>query len=522
MRDDWRLGGLIYRELIVQAITQSRRTGARPTSIERVVNGYRIIKVVASIMMLMYLASPVIVDALLRWRDPASILMFPPYDYLTMYFTILLIYMLLSPLAISVMGSTTTGELLRMLGFHERRIRLVSVIAVIRAVDAPLFTAMVLAITTSVILRTPTPIIITTQAVLLGLMGPLLSILALDTVIRRGDSVSGFWTRAFMVITNAATWVIALALLMLSEASPQLINPGIAQYIPLAGDPLISRYAVALVNSVVTTIVLLIIDAYLMGSAGTRLLMPRTPGGPESLITRKKPLGGFRFRGHFAGMARYYMKQVLSARGSLGMVIGGLIMALFLYVSMAMTMRNAQLNPVGAMIGVMTYASPMAFIVSFLPVMMYNAEYSALPIILTMPVTPIKRALAKIPMVTTTYYILTTPMMTILLLMRDAYAVPATVSTVLSPIASTIMSAIIFELEVRDYLNGSQALAILNLVNTLLIMTTAAIPIIAFIITQLITMNYITSTTALLITGTMEITILTLVLTRLVRYSTYT
>ena len=517
MMDDWRLGGLVYRELVVQAITQSRRTGARPTRIESIVNGYRIIKVVASIMMLMYLASPVIAGALLHWRDPVSIFVFPPYDYLTMYFTILLIYMLLSPLAISVMGSTTTGELLRMLGFSERRIRLVSVIAVIRAVDAPLLTAMALAITTSIILRTPTPIIITTQAVLLGLMGPLLNVLALDTVIRRGGSVSGFWTRVFMVITNTATWVIALALLMLSEASPQLISPDIAQYIPLVGDPLISRYTAALVNSVATTTILLIIDAYLMGGAGTRLLMPRTPGGPESLIARRKPLGGFRFRGQFAGMARYYMKQVLSARGSLGMVIGGLIMALFLYVSMAMTMRNAQLNPVGTMIGVMTYVSPMAFIVSFLPVMMYNAEYSALPIILTMPVTPIRRALAKIPMVATTYYILTTPMITILLLMRNTYAVPAVVSTVLSPIASTMMSAIIFELEVRDYLNGSQALAILNLVNTLLIMIASVIPIIAFITTQVIAMNYTASTTALLITGAMETAILTLVLTRLTK-----
>ncbi|WP_054844192.1 hypothetical protein [Vulcanisaeta souniana] len=298
MRDYWRLGGLIYRELVVQAITQSRRTGARPTRIERVVDGYRVIKVVASIMMIMYLASPAITSALLRWRDPASIFVFPPYDYLTMYFTILLIYMLLSPLAISVMGNTTTGgELLRILGFSERRIRLVSIIAVVRAVDAPLLTAMVLAITASIILRTPTPIIITTQAVLLGLMGPLLSVLALDTVISRGGSASGLWTRAFMVITNTATWVIALALLMLSEASPQLINPGIAQYIPLVGDPLIGRYAAALVNSVVTMTILLIIDAYLMGSAGTRLLMPRTPGGPESLITKRKPLGGFRFRG---------------------------------------------------------------------------------------------------------------------------------------------------------------------------------------------------------------------------------
>lgn len=262
MRDYWRLGGLIYRELVVQAITQSRRTGARPTRIERVVDGYRVIKVVASIMMIMYLASPAITSALLRWRDPASIFVFPPYDYLTMYFTILLIYMLLSPLAISVMGNTTTGgELLRILGFSERRIRLVSIIAVVRAVDAPLLTAMVLAITASIILRTPTPIIITTQAVLLGLMGPLLSVLALDTVISRGGSASGLWTRAFMVITNTATWVIALALLMLSEASPQLINPGIAQYIPLVGDPLIGRYAAALVNSVVTMTILLIIDA---------------------------------------------------------------------------------------------------------------------------------------------------------------------------------------------------------------------------------------------------------------------
>ncbi|BDR92401.1 hypothetical protein [Vulcanisaeta souniana] len=517
MRDYWRLGGLIYRELVVQAITQSRRTGARPTRIERVVDGYRVIKVVASIMMIMYLASPAITSALLRWRDPASIFVFPPYDYLTMYFTILLIYMLLSPLAISVMGNTTTGELLRILGFSERRIRLVSIIAVVRAVDAPLLTAMVLAITASIILRTPTPIIITTQAVLLGLMGPLLSVLALDTVISRGGSASGLWTRAFMVITNTATWVIALALLMLSEASPQLINPGIAQYIPLVGDPLIGRYAAALVNSVVTMTILLIIDAYLMGSAGTRLLMPRTPGGPESLITKRKPLGGFRFRGQFLGMVRYYMKHVLSARGSLGMVIGGLIMALFLYASMAMTIRNAQLNPVEAMIGIMTYISPMAFIVSFLPVIMYNAEYSALPIILTTPVTPIKRVLAKIPMVATTYYILTTPIIIMLLLMRNAYAVPAAASTVLSPVASTIMSAIIFELEVRDYLNGSQALAILNLINTLLIMTTSAIPIIAFITTQIITMNYTTSTTALLITGVLEITILTLALTKLIR-----
>ncbi len=222
---------------------------------------------------------------------------------------------------------------------------------------------------------------------------------------------------------------------------------------------------------------------------------------------------GLGLGGQFLGMVRYYMKHVLSARGSLGMVIGGLIMALFLYASMAMTIRNAQLNPpVEAMIGIMTYISPpMAFIVSFLPVIMYNAEYSALPIILTTPVTPIKRVLAKIPMVATTYYILTTPIIIMLLLMRNAYAVPAAASTVLSPpVASTIMSAIIFELEVRDYLNGSQALAILNLINTLLIMTTSAIPIIAFITTQIITMNYTTSTTALLITGgVLEITILT-------------
>ncbi len=43
----WWLGGLVYRELIVQAITQSRRTGARPVRIDRIVNGYGVIKAVA-------------------------------------------------------------------------------------------------------------------------------------------------------------------------------------------------------------------------------------------------------------------------------------------------------------------------------------------------------------------------------------------------------------------------------------------------------------------------------------------
>lgn len=69
------------------------------------------------------------------------------------------------------------------------------------------------------------------------------------------------------------------------------------------------------------------------------------------------------------------------------------------------------------------------------------------------------------------------------------------------PLASTVMSAIVFQLEVRDYLSGSQALALLNLVNTVLIITATSIPIIAFFTAQVLTMSITYSTMALVITG---------------------
>ncbi len=259
----------------------------------------------------------------------------------------------------------------------------------------------------------------------------------------------------------------------------------------------------ALLNSVTTTAALTAIDSYLLINAGSRLLMPRLPGGgPESLITVNKPFRGFRFRGPFMGLVRYYMRQLLSARGgSLGMVIGGgALMAVFLYVSLATSVRGG-LTQFELIISVMAYAAPLAFITSFLPVMMYNAEYSALPIILTVPITPIRRMLAKVPMVLTTYYALAAPIVAILAALHHPSAIPPVLALAVSPLASTVMSAVIFQLEVRDYLNGSQALAILNLVNTLLIITAASIPIIAFITAQVLTMNITYSTMSLAVVG---------------------
>ncbi len=120
----------------------------------------------------------------------------------------------------------------------------------------------------------------------------------------------------------------------------------------------------ALLNSVTTTAVLTAVDSYLLINAGSRLLMPRLPGGgPESLITVNKPFrGGFRFRGGpFMGLVRYYMRQLLSARGGSlgGMVVGGALMAVFLYVSLATSVRGG-LTQFELIIGVMAYAAPLA------------------------------------------------------------------------------------------------------------------------------------------------------------------
>ncbi|MGC8607205.1 MAG: hypothetical protein ACP5GZ_10135 [Vulcanisaeta sp.] len=510
----WELGGLVYRELIVQAITQVRRTGARPVRIERIISGYGIIKAVASLMIISYLAAPLIIGLITHWRTLVNMYQSPPYEYLTMYFMILLIYMLLSPIVTSVMGYPTIGDLLRTLSLNEDFIRLISIIAIVRAVDAPLASSIITAIIVSVIIHTPSPVLITAQALLLGLVGPLMGIVALDTVVRRRGSASAFLTRSLIVTTNSIPWVIALTLLMLSEDSA-IISPGIAQYVPLISDPFITNHQTALMNSVITTIMLLTIDTYLLINAGPRLLRPRIPGGPESLITINKPFRGFRFRGVFTGLVRYYMRQVLSARGSLGMFIGGLLMAVFLYTSLATSMN--ELTQFELMIGIMAYAAPLAFITSFLPVMMYNAEYSALPIILTIPITPIRRMLAKIPMALMTYYILTAPIIVILTALGHVMAIPPVLALAVSPLASTVMSAVIFQLEVRDYLNGSQALAILNLVNTILIVITTAVPMMTFIVVQVITMNITYSTTTLVITGTAETAALTLLLIGLVK-----
>ncbi len=271
----------------------------------------------------------------------------------------------------------------------------------------------------------------------------------------------------------------------------------------------------AVMNSMATTVILLITDVCLVINAGPRLLRPKIPGGPESVINIGRSFMGFRFRGSFTGLVRYYMKMILSARGSLGMVIGGLLMAVFLYASLATSMND--LSQFGLMIGVMAYAAPLAFISSFLPVMMYNAEYSALPIILTIPITPIRRMLAKIPMVLTTYYALAVPIVAILTALHHQSAIPPILALSISPLASTVMSAVIFQLEVRDYLRGSQALALLNLVNTVLIIVTASIPMIAFITVQVITTNTAYSTITLLITGTVETMTLSLILIGLAR-----
>lgn len=117
----WWLGGLVYRELIVQAITQSRRTGARPVKVDRIVNGYGgVIKAVASIMTTTYLAAPLIIDLITHWNGAASMYQSPPYEYLAMYFIILMIYMLLTPpIVTSVMGYPVIGDLLRVLGLNE-------------------------------------------------------------------------------------------------------------------------------------------------------------------------------------------------------------------------------------------------------------------------------------------------------------------------------------------------------------------------------------------------------------------
>ncbi|WP_446752687.1 hypothetical protein [Vulcanisaeta sp. JCM 16161] len=510
----WELGGLVYRELIAQAITQVRRTGARPLRVERIISGYGIIKAVASLMIASYLAAPLIIGLITHWRTPVGMYQSPPYEYLTMYFMILLIYMLLSPIVTSVMGYPTIGDLLRTLGLNEDLIRLISTVAIVRAVDVPLASSIITAIIVSAIIHTPAPVLITAQALLLGLVGPLMGIVALDTVVGRRGSVSAFLTRSLIVVTNSIPWVIALTLLMLSE-DPAIISPGIAQYVPLISDPFITNHQTALINSVITTIMLLAIDAYLLINAGPRLLRPRIPGGPESLITANKPFRGFRFRGVFTGLVRYYMRQLISARGSLGLVVGGSLMAVFLYVSLATSMNY--LTQFELAIGVMAYAAPLAYITSFLPVMMYNAEYSALPIILTMPVTPIRRMLAKIPMVLTTYYALAVPIVAILTVLHHPSAIPPVLALAVSPLASTVMSAIVFQLEVRDYLGGSQALAILNLANTVLIITAASIPIIAFVAAQVLTMSITYSTMALLMTGAVETAVLTLALIGLLR-----
>ncbi|WP_243669501.1 hypothetical protein [Vulcanisaeta sp. JCM 16161] len=131
----WELGGLVYRELIAQAITQVRRTGARPLRVERIISGYGIIKAVASLMIASYLAAPLIIGLITHWRTPVGMYQSPPYEYLTMYFMILLIYMLLSPIVTSVMGYPTIGDLLRTLGLNEDLIRLISTVAIVRAVD---------------------------------------------------------------------------------------------------------------------------------------------------------------------------------------------------------------------------------------------------------------------------------------------------------------------------------------------------------------------------------------------------
>lgn len=137
----WELGDLVYRELIAQTITQVRRTGgARPIRVDRVVSGYGgVIKAVASIIIATYLAAPLIIALTTHWGgDVVGIYRSPPYEYMIMYLTILMTYMLLSPIITSVMGHPVIGDLLRTLGLDEGSIRLAATMAVIRAVDAPL------------------------------------------------------------------------------------------------------------------------------------------------------------------------------------------------------------------------------------------------------------------------------------------------------------------------------------------------------------------------------------------------
>ncbi|WP_243679192.1 ABC transporter ATP-binding protein [Vulcanisaeta distributa] len=182
----WELGDLVYRELLVQAITQVRRTGARPVRIDRVVGGYRVIKAVASILMVAYLITPLIIASTMHLRGVINLYQSPPYEYMTMYFIILMTYMLLSPMITSVMGYPVIGDLLRTLGLDEGSIRLAATMAIIRAVDAPLISSLTTAAAITAVIHTPTPpALITVQALLLGLIGPLMGIVALDTVVRR-------------------------------------------------------------------------------------------------------------------------------------------------------------------------------------------------------------------------------------------------------------------------------------------------------------------------------------------------
>ncbi|WP_243666660.1 hypothetical protein [Vulcanisaeta sp. JCM 16159] len=168
-----------------------------------------------------YLAAPLIIDLITHWNGAVSMYQTPPYEYLAMYFIILMIYMLLTPIVTSVMGYPVIGDLLRVLGLDEGSIRLAATVAIIRAVDAPLFASIMMAIIISVIAHTPVLVLVTAQALLLGLMGPLMGIVALDTVVRRRGLANAFLTRSLVIIMNSIPWAIAMALLMLSE------DPGI-------------------------------------------------------------------------------------------------------------------------------------------------------------------------------------------------------------------------------------------------------------------------------------------------------
>lgn len=526
MKDLRKTADIVYRELAINITTLQRMTGFRPRNPKAKVEDIRFYKYFFTALIIIIngvVTIPFIIAPAQTSSSNYTSALFIMMGIELMFIPLLFFAGILAPIGITMVHDDHIGNILRIMGYTEDEIRRVSAMVIFKTMDTAIYGAVVIPLIASIILKNPAPVITAIQSICIAMIFYRPYVINIRATTGAGFNVKYL---SSSILSNLAYMVVFLVFVVLADVFahgiPKSLIP-ILSFIPFLNNTFMTMNTWAAVMGIIYTVLLVLAAVKSLQHISTRLLAPKQPNA--LLMSIRSVYKRIKFRGFIMGMMRLYMVSIIKNRIFTSMFSWPIFMVLTLAIQTLILPKPSQMST-----NLLMVMQATAFLITItesmmLPALLYSIDAMGLNVMVTLPISPRQRLLAKLPTVALLYLVTVLPMY--LLIMWPIittqtmwYSTALFLSSAITiPMAVTAVMAVMHERENKARLKGEGNMLKLGIITVVVSLTAALPPIIAYWFMYIVTAKPLQSALILALTSALEFTISITLLKPVLPYS---